>query len=337
MCARDDIMMVAPKKLQYPVVLEQCIKMMLEQLDMRDISGGPEGVMSGGKGSIARLRAVFLEPFTDVVKTAMMGAEKTTNVANRAVFIAIEKLRRIIVPWAMRDFSDVIIRGARERARAIDARYGDVLKRTNNALYKGDAVGLAFLANPSFFIASALVGGNIKAVAWLIKTLLDNDAIEEYTRNAISDQRMHNAIAAKSGGLAGILGYIFARRGADNKHQRAVLINTIDAGTVKMRSDASDALMSLSDEYLKRAKKALSSKTAHELLNAVDRSIIDQLIKSGDIEEDALIDSITKPLMLAVQRAYITPIHMLANDVTLPSNVRNVYSALVKSIAAIRV
>lgn len=99
------------------------------------------------------LYKAFVEPFTDVIKTAQHGLEQTiSSVSRNARKVAMQTAAAaipFIAPSEITRIGQDETERLKQKLGEIDSRYADVLDRNVKALQQKDVVGVAFLMNPA--------------------------------------------------------------------------------------------------------------------------------------------------------------------------------------------
>lgn len=107
---------------------------------------------TGGADPGPMLKA-FVEPFTDIFKTAVAGTKKITTDIATLMRVVFEGAVAAIVPGISADYQAIFDRRDGKMAK-IESEYADVFERTNAAL-QDDAKLLGFMVNPAIFLASS--------------------------------------------------------------------------------------------------------------------------------------------------------------------------------------
>lgn len=107
---------------------------------------------TGGRDPNPLLKA-FVEPFTDVFKTAVAGAKKITSDIGTLMRVVFEGAVSAIIPGISADYQAIFDRRDEKMAK-LESEYADVFERTDAAL-QDDAKLLAFMANPAVFLAGS--------------------------------------------------------------------------------------------------------------------------------------------------------------------------------------
>lgn len=108
---------------------------------------------SGGEDPGPLLKA-FVEPFTDVFKTAVAGVKQITTDVATLLRVAFETVVTTIVPFISADYQAIFDRRDK-RMEDIKREYEDVYSRTDEALGGDDAKLLGFMLNPAVFLAGS--------------------------------------------------------------------------------------------------------------------------------------------------------------------------------------
>jgi len=108
---------------------------------------------SGGEDPGPLLKA-FVEPFTDVFKTAVAGVKAITTDVATLLRVAFETVVTTIVPFISADYQAIFDRRDK-RMEDIQREYEDVYSRTDAALGGDDAKLLGFMLNPAAFLAGS--------------------------------------------------------------------------------------------------------------------------------------------------------------------------------------
>jgi hypothetical protein len=116
-----------------------------------DISAA-SGVGSGS-GSAGGLSKIFLQPFTDVFKTAVGKTKELTTRAKNLVKIGFGTIISTLIPSIKADYSKLFAEQD-SQIKKIRSEYKDVYDRTDKALASNDAAFLAFMASPSIALSA---------------------------------------------------------------------------------------------------------------------------------------------------------------------------------------
>lgn len=112
-----------------------------------------ETLMCEGLESLSGLEAIFVTPFTDVLKT---GKAVVSDISSKSQYLiggAMASIISAFVPGMEVDWKE-LKQKERERSEKIAAKYEDVFDRTNQALFTGDAALMSFLYAPHAFITT---------------------------------------------------------------------------------------------------------------------------------------------------------------------------------------
>lgn len=105
-------------------------------------------------GTPADLHKMFIQPFTDVLKTTKAAVHDVSTKAGTIFTTVAQGLPSLLVPGLSRDYGQIFDR-ERQAHERIKRKYGDVFKRTGDAL-KDDAIMAAFIANPVAVLGSVI-------------------------------------------------------------------------------------------------------------------------------------------------------------------------------------
>lgn len=116
-----------------------------------DIAGAsPYGMSYGSKSELVK---TFVEPFTDVFKTAVGKSKEVTRRAATMLPVAVGTILTTLIPQLGMSYGDVF-ESERKDLEKIKSQYKDVYERTNKALSSSDAAFLAFMASPESAMAA---------------------------------------------------------------------------------------------------------------------------------------------------------------------------------------
>ena len=116
-----------------------------------DIAGAsPYGMSYGSKSELVK---TFIEPFTDVFKTAVGKSKEITRRAATMLPVAVGTILTTLIPQLGKSYGDVF-ESERKDLEKIKSQYKDVYERTNKALSSSDAAFLAFMASPESAMAA---------------------------------------------------------------------------------------------------------------------------------------------------------------------------------------
>jgi hypothetical protein len=120
------------------------------------IGAGDISAASGagsGSGSAGGLSKIFLQPFTDVFKTAVGKTKELTTRAKNLVKIGFGTIISTLIPSIKADYSKLFAEQD-SQIKKIRSEYKDVYDRTDKALASNDAAFLAFMASPSIALSA---------------------------------------------------------------------------------------------------------------------------------------------------------------------------------------
>jgi hypothetical protein len=115
---------------------------------------------------------VFMEPFTDIIKTAKAGVERIAGVGFSELVKSIKMFAYMVIPFVstkvMRQLRQDTQRAVEEKLSKIDSKYADVYERNYEAFKKSDLFSVAFLMNPQTVLGTQLAK---KATTEVLETL----------------------------------------------------------------------------------------------------------------------------------------------------------------------
>lgn len=114
--------------------------------------GGPYGVDFTG-GDQSKLAKVFVEPFTDVLKTAAGKGKELSTKAQTLAKVAFESIATTLIPVLSSDF-DAIFSEDKRQMEKLKAEYKDVYDKTWTAIKDNDVLAAAFMYAPAAMITA---------------------------------------------------------------------------------------------------------------------------------------------------------------------------------------
>lgn len=126
----------------------------------------PYGVNWGGPS----LLKIFVEPFTDVLKTAKAGVEQISATTRAGLKIALEAAVSTVVPVFIADFKKIFDK-EKDELRKIKEKYRDVFERTDKALANDEVLIWSFLMNPTAVITAKTLKAAPEAALEIFKVL----------------------------------------------------------------------------------------------------------------------------------------------------------------------
>jgi len=108
------------------------------------------GMSFGSKSDLAK---TFIEPFTDVFKTAVGKTKELSRKVRTVVPVAIGTILSTLIPWVGVTYKEVFDEEKKDLEK-IKSEYKEVYERTNKALSSSDAAFLAFMSSPSLAISA---------------------------------------------------------------------------------------------------------------------------------------------------------------------------------------
>jgi len=153
-------------KLRSHYLLREFIKSSLKSINEMegDVGGIPElgnyyGASYGSFRSAAEispggLMDTFVQPFTDVFKTAVAGAKEITTDVKTLLHVSFRAVISTFLPFIGTRYDDIFEKRD-EKIKKIRDEYADVFKRTDETLGSGEAKLFAFMFNPGLFLGGA--------------------------------------------------------------------------------------------------------------------------------------------------------------------------------------
>jgi hypothetical protein len=144
-----------------------------------------ESMGMGNYGSAADMNATFIQPFTDVFKTAAAETKMIGVKAKTVVWVGLQTVLTTLLPFYGYDYAEVFDK-EKEEINKIKSEYKDVYDRTWNALKNSDAMMLAFMASPAIFLGGVAAKETPKVVKGILATFTGglSDEIGEKTKSA---------------------------------------------------------------------------------------------------------------------------------------------------------
>ena len=269
-----------------------------------------ERFYSGGEDPGPLLKA-FVEPFTDVFKTAVAGVKSIASDVATSLRVGFETIITTIFPFISADYQKIFERRD-ERMEKIRSEYSDVFERTDEAL-KGDAQLLAFMINPAGYLAGKAAMNAPAATKELLSV----------ATGGVSDQALENASKSWEKIQASLLNGEINEKKAAVKQQSVYdqLIAELSGKSGKsesLRRSSKDYLFEADksggfDEFLKQALKnpgvvsALSDKIKN---NDRMKKLHSELTK---VEDEALKDAEQSAVKLTNQVSSFEGIEKIAS------------------------
>jgi len=144
-----------------------------------------ESMGMGNYGSAADMNAAFIQPFTDVFKTAARETKLIGVTAKTVVWVGLQSVLTTLLPFYGYDYAEVFDK-EKEEIDKIKSEYKDVYDRTWNALKSSDAMMLAFMASPAIFLGGVAAKETPGVVKGILSTFTVglSDEIGEKTKSA---------------------------------------------------------------------------------------------------------------------------------------------------------
>lgn len=122
---------------------------------LNELHGGGWGDDAGthSTSGVDGLKKIFVEPFTDVLKTTAAGVETVSSQAQKVLASVSALLINTLIPFVEKDW-DKIRHADNQRMAAIQSKYKDVFDRNHAAIFEGDGKAMTFLWNPAEFLTA---------------------------------------------------------------------------------------------------------------------------------------------------------------------------------------
>ena len=175
--------------------LEQLIESIVEEEFLREdydsLGIGADEYGAGGGGgngaaSISALRQTFVDPFTDIVKSAAYGVEAITAKAKGLAAQLGGGLIALLTPFLkVEPMMNYFKEKTDEKMSQIHSKYADVIERNKEALQGNDVWGLAFLLNPSLALGEKLIEKSPGAALNILEVLSGGSDVFKRIRTGI--------------------------------------------------------------------------------------------------------------------------------------------------------
>lgn len=129
-------------------------KKLLTEFDFGFDDGGGFGGGGGGGGDLDDMFSTFIQPFTDVVQTAVAAGLEVGNQALGLFTTILGGVLSTILPFLDAEY-EKIDQATQQRTQQIQSKFKDVFDRTEGTLNNKHFQTLLFLTNPGAAIASA--------------------------------------------------------------------------------------------------------------------------------------------------------------------------------------
>jgi len=145
------------------------------------VDGFGDDMGTTSSGGIQGLKAIFVDPFLDVVKTGKAAVADLSSKTQVMIGGLIKSAIASVIPTVTVDWKGIRERD-NQRSEAVMAKYGEVFDRTNEALWTGDGALLRFMYDPGAFITTTAIQKSPEAAIGLIDVLAGHNAeIESMT------------------------------------------------------------------------------------------------------------------------------------------------------------
>lgn len=152
------------------VLLREYIKTILQEEDFGGIGGFGEMGLDFTGGDPKKLYNIFVQPFTDVFKTAAGKSKELSQKLQTAGKVAFTTVVTSLIP-IFSDKYDEIFANEKEQINKIKSDYKDVYDRAWEAVKDNDILSAAFMYNPAALVTSKVVKDSPKHVASLLNIL----------------------------------------------------------------------------------------------------------------------------------------------------------------------
>lgn len=323
-------------------VLRQYIRHILAENDLGgfDMSGygygmgmGMGGGMYGGwEGASGEgLFKAFIEPFTDVVKTAVGETKQLVRRGHTLLRVAFETVMTTLIP-ILTDSYDEIFAEEKADLERIKGDYADVYARTDEAL-KGDAEALAFILAPGAVAAKGVFNHAPTAAASMISVLSGGKSDKYFGTGWTGPGRSGGR--ASPGSVFGDSKSFYGRRldEKDDKKKKPKItskeiaaamndpdvVDAIKKKTAGLRQEILEAKKNKLKAILEKSKAVLTAKTAADVAKAIgDKSAVDdakkKVLASKDAKDmdpkqlDAIFAELPKTAGPMLQKSFLAPL-----------------------------
>lgn len=208
------------------------------------------------------LAKAFIQPFTDVVSTAV-GKSKELLARGGTLFkVTFEAVVSMLIPFVQGDY-DKIFANEKKKIQNIRSQYKDVYARTDAALASGDASVLAFLASPGAVIVSSISKMAPEKAAALL-SVVTAGAVDNYLRGSSEPSDLfshHNRL----GTILKEEKDKILKRKIDKILKNPKLISKIEKTLEPIASEIKDARTEKLNSALETAQKIIGAGSAKEL------------------------------------------------------------------------
>jgi len=178
------------------------LKQLIESIIKESLDENQEVIKEDG------LVGAFVQPFTDIAKTAQYGMKKLATVAGGNIFRMTANIIALSIPFIaakeLKKMDRSITQEIQKRVGAVDSQYKDVLERNMAALQAQDLSIAAFLINPAMFLTVNTGLEGISATLGILDALtLGNSTVASLKGKVDSLTKTNTGWGGSKGGSAG--------------------------------------------------------------------------------------------------------------------------------------
>jgi len=178
------------------------LKQLIESIIKESLDENQEVIKEDG------LVGAFVQPFTDIAKTAQYGMKKLATVAGGNIFRMTANIIALSIPFIaakeLKKMDQSITQEIQKRVGAVDSQYKDVLERNMAALQAQDLSIAAFLVNPAMFLTVNTGLEGISATLGILDALtLGNSTVASLKGKVDSLTKTNTGWGGSKGGSSG--------------------------------------------------------------------------------------------------------------------------------------
>ena len=178
------------------------LKQLIESIIKESLDENQEVIKEDG------LVGAFVQPFTDIAKTAQYGMKKLATVAGGNIFRMTANIIALSIPFIaakeLKKMDQSITQEIQKRVGAVDSQYKDVLERNMAALQAQDLSITAFLVNPAMFLTVNTGLEGISATLGILDALtLGNSTVASLKGKVDSLTKTNTGWGGSKGGSSG--------------------------------------------------------------------------------------------------------------------------------------
>ena len=291
---------------------------------------------STDRGHFSDFKRIFINPFTDVAKTALGHLSKVSSSARTAVEKFLRGIPTLIVPFLSARYDDIFSR-EQQRLQEIQRKYGDIFDKASE-IFKGDAKLVAFMLNPGTMLAAAAVTQAPAAILEIAEAISGQSSEIMRVRRSLS-------INSES-----TLAQLVLEDEQSDKEMLLDLVNDRDfqrsindsSKAREIKRDTQKAINDTLNEFRDDARKMAAADTFEKVSKLIDQKVIppavqgmkpEDLTKSTAIAltqfKHAYIDGITRGLKMAVKE-------FSALDIPEGTDLTRIYSKVINEIDSMK-